>query len=290
MPLVFVLALCPIRSKVVVCEKVIAECHGAIWIHQQALLPPAGTCEDHIGLCQCHIASVCSDRYEGTLLPTQRYVQPTHHGKQVPRSPAAATASHQTQCLPQLHHLLQCGIRLDTSDQKHIILWKEKHMYNYVCMHVYVCMCVLPANIVHHRIIRSSVFTFWLMPAASREGAGAIFNQNAHFFSCNFLCFKYQHLEFQFQQTFSNEWNFWPWFSSIEMFYDAAFMSYSVRHLIHIVVASTCRLVCSIVLFNFVPFFCRPSGTFCCKRQQRAGGKRSAGPRGERMLQTPAGL
>lgn len=290
MPLVFVLALCPIRSKVVVCEKVIPECHGAIWIHQQALLPHAETCADHLGLCQCHIASVCSDRYEGTLLPTQRYVQPTHHGKQVPRSPAAATASHQTQCLPQLHHLLQCGIRLDTSDQKHIILWKENHMYNYICMHVYVCMCVLPANIVHHRIIRSSVFTFWLMPAASREGAEAIFNQNAHFFfSCNFLCFNYQHLEFQFQQTFSNEWNFWPWFTSIEMFYDAAFMSYSVCHLIH-VVASTCRLVCSIVLFNFVPFFCRPPGTFCCKRQQRAGGKRSAGPRGERMLQTPAGL
>lgn len=55
-------------------------------------------------------------------------------------------------------------------------------MYNYICMHVYVCMCVLPANIVHHRIIRSSVFTFWLMPAASREGVGAIFNQNALFF------------------------------------------------------------------------------------------------------------
>lgn len=138
MPLVFVLALCPIRSKVVVCEKVIPECHGAIWVHQQALLPHAETCADHLGLCQCHIASVCSDRYEGTLLPTQRYVQPTHHGKQVPRSPAAATASHQTQCLPKLHHLLQCGIRLDTSDQKHIILWKENHMYNYICM--YVCI------------------------------------------------------------------------------------------------------------------------------------------------------
>lgn len=55
-------------------------------------------------------------------------------------------------------------------------------MYNYICMHVYVCMCVLPANIVHHRIIRSSVFTFWLMPAASREGAEAIFNQSALFF------------------------------------------------------------------------------------------------------------
>lgn len=76
----------------------------------------------------------------------------------------------------------------------------------YVQLHMYACIRILPANIVHHRIIRSSVFTFWLMPAASREGAEAIFNQSAlFFFSCNFLCFKYQHLEFQFQQTFSNE-------------------------------------------------------------------------------------
>lgn len=46
------------------------------------------------------------------------------------------------------------------------------------------------------------------------------------------------------------------------MFYDAAFMFYSVRHLIHEVVASTCRLVCSIVLFNFVLFSADPPGPF----------------------------
>lgn len=103
-----------IRSKFAVCEEAVPACHGATELHQEVPVQQQELPPDHSGLCECHNAPVCSDDYEGTVLPAQRHLQPAHHGEQVPRGPTAAPTPHQTQRLPQLHHLLQRGIRLDT--------------------------------------------------------------------------------------------------------------------------------------------------------------------------------
>lgn len=108
----FVSAVFPVRT-LMVCEEVVPACHGDTDLHQEVPVHPKLP-SDHPGLCQCHDASVCSDGYEGAVLPSQRHLQPPHHGEPVPRGSTATQASHQTQRLPQLHHHLQRGIRLDT--------------------------------------------------------------------------------------------------------------------------------------------------------------------------------
>lgn len=103
-----------------VCEEAVPARHGVALLHQEVSVHQQKLASHHPGLCQRHAASVCADGHEGALLSTQRLVQPTHHGEQVPRAPTAAQASHQAQRLPQLHHLLQCGVRLDVF----------KHLFN----------------------------------------------------------------------------------------------------------------------------------------------------------------
>lgn len=93
------------------CEEVNPEPRGAAQAHQEAPVPQQKLTAAHPVLCQCHGAAVCPDRHGGAVLPTQRHLQPPHHGEQVPRGPPAAQASHQTGRLPQLHHLLQRGVR-----------------------------------------------------------------------------------------------------------------------------------------------------------------------------------
>lgn len=102
------------RSAITVCEEVGPSCHGFTKCPQEAQLCQQELPTDHPGLCQCHTATVCSDRYERTLFSTQRHCQPSYHGEQVPRSHQATPTSHQAQRVSQLHHLLQCGIRSET--------------------------------------------------------------------------------------------------------------------------------------------------------------------------------
>lgn len=79
------------------------------------------------------------------MLPAQRHLQPSHHGEQVPRGPTATPTSHQTRRLPQLHRLLQRGIRLDTAEALHQTLLALLALAVDTCTPEFRC-CFLPAE------------------------------------------------------------------------------------------------------------------------------------------------